>query len=219
MKDFVDGTAFKSEQGNRARKLFAAVVLAALDDAISDDKKYGNGPEQIARWARSRDGREVLTCAGNRPERACRFGADGICLERGAHIRGPLARGKRTPQCGRSGRSCLKNRSQNGFRKPCLSAGLFVFAAPTLTGSIRDCHRTFAYYVCSQPRAMPTRTSIRILDLSHAFDAWYLREYYREAGFRCLLMNRSTSCNCRKTPVGDDCRCRPFSHRYAATLS
>ena len=30
MKDFVDGTAFKSEQGNRARKLFAAVVLASV---------------------------------------------------------------------------------------------------------------------------------------------------------------------------------------------
>ena len=53
MRDFVDGTAFNNEQGNRARKLFAAVVLAALDDAIADDKKYGNGPEQIARWARS----------------------------------------------------------------------------------------------------------------------------------------------------------------------
>ena len=64
MKDFVDGNAFNNEQGNRARKLFAAVVLAALDDAIADDKKYGNGPEQIARWARSRDGREVLSCAG-----------------------------------------------------------------------------------------------------------------------------------------------------------
>src|SRR6056297_3669666 len=50
MVDFVDGTAFNNEQGNRARKLFAAVVLAALDDAIADDKKYGNGPEQIARW-------------------------------------------------------------------------------------------------------------------------------------------------------------------------
>ena len=67
MRDFVDGTAFNNEQGNRARKLFAAVVLAALDDAIADDKKYGNGPEQIARWARSRDGREVLTCAGIDP--------------------------------------------------------------------------------------------------------------------------------------------------------
>jgi hypothetical protein len=67
MKDFVDSTAFNAEQGNRARKLFAAVVLAALDDAIADDKKYGNGPEQIARWARSRDGREVLSCAGIDP--------------------------------------------------------------------------------------------------------------------------------------------------------
>ena len=64
MRDFVDGTAFNNEQGNRARKLFAAVVLAALDDAIADDKKYGNGPEQIARWARSKYGREVLSCAG-----------------------------------------------------------------------------------------------------------------------------------------------------------
>ena len=59
MRDFVDGTAFNFEQGQRSRKLFAAVVLAALDDAIADDKKYGNGPDQIARWARSRDGREV----------------------------------------------------------------------------------------------------------------------------------------------------------------
>lgn len=67
MADFVDGSAFNFEQGQRARKLFAAVVLAALDDAIADDKKYGNGPEQIARWARSRDGREVLSCAGIDP--------------------------------------------------------------------------------------------------------------------------------------------------------
>jgi len=67
MKDFVDSTAFNYEQGQRSRKLFAAVVLAALDDAIADDKKYGNGPEQIARWARSRDGREVLSCAGIDP--------------------------------------------------------------------------------------------------------------------------------------------------------
>ena len=52
---------------DRAWRIFAAVVLAALDDAIADDKKYGNGPEQIARWARSRDGREVLSCAGIDP--------------------------------------------------------------------------------------------------------------------------------------------------------
>ena len=43
MKDFVDASAFNTEQGNRARKLFAAVVLAALDDAIADDRKITNG--------------------------------------------------------------------------------------------------------------------------------------------------------------------------------
>ena len=67
MKNFVDGKAFTNEQGDRARKLFSAVVLAALDDAIQDDKRYGNGPEQIARWARSRGGCEVLACAGIDP--------------------------------------------------------------------------------------------------------------------------------------------------------
>jgi hypothetical protein len=64
MFDFVDREAYTNDQGTRARRLFAAVVLAALDDAIADDKKYGNGEDQIARWARSRDGREVLMCAG-----------------------------------------------------------------------------------------------------------------------------------------------------------
>ena len=67
MFDYVDDVAFNNDQGHRAQKLFAAVVLAALDDAIADDKKYGNGAEQIARWARSRDGREVLSCAGIDP--------------------------------------------------------------------------------------------------------------------------------------------------------
>ena len=47
MFDAADGTAFTHEQGARARKLFAAVVLAALDDAIADDKKYGNGPSRL----------------------------------------------------------------------------------------------------------------------------------------------------------------------------
>ena len=67
MFDYVDELAFTNDQGARAQKLFAAVVLAALDDAIADDKKYGNGAEVIARWARSRDGREVLMCAGIDP--------------------------------------------------------------------------------------------------------------------------------------------------------
>ncbi len=71
MIDPMDQWAFNFDQGARAQKLFAAVVLAALDDAIADDKKYGNGEEAIARWARSRDGREVLMCAGIDPtERA-----------------------------------------------------------------------------------------------------------------------------------------------------
>ena len=67
MKDYIDSMAINADQGARAKKLFSAVVLAALDDAITDDKKYGNGPERIARWARSRDGREVLSCAGIDP--------------------------------------------------------------------------------------------------------------------------------------------------------
>ncbi len=67
MFDFIDTMAQTNDQGARARRLFAAVVLAALDDAIADDRKYGNGAEQIARWARSRDGREVLMCAGIEP--------------------------------------------------------------------------------------------------------------------------------------------------------
>ncbi|RED17833.1 DUF6280 family protein [Pontivivens insulae] len=71
MFDDIDGQAWSNDQGSRAQKLFAAVVLAALDDAIADDKKYGNGPEVIARWARSKDGREVLMCAGIDPTERC----------------------------------------------------------------------------------------------------------------------------------------------------
>ena len=95
MKDFVDGTAFNHEQGNRARKLFAAVVLAALDDAIADDKKYGNGPEQIARWARSRDGREVLSCAGIDPNERVVNGLMDFRLAGCPHLRRAQPRGER----------------------------------------------------------------------------------------------------------------------------
>jgi len=45
MFDDMDSAAFDKDQGGRAQKMFAAVVLAALDDAIADDKKYGNGAE------------------------------------------------------------------------------------------------------------------------------------------------------------------------------
>ena len=102
MLDSVDGTAFNNEQGNRARKLFAAVVLAALDDAIADDKKYGNGPEQIARWARSRDGREVLSCAGIDPNERVVSGLMEF-VSKGVRTSVALSReGKRTPRPGRS---------------------------------------------------------------------------------------------------------------------
>ncbi len=37
--DYVDEVAFTNGQGARAQKLFAAVVLAALDDAIAHEKK------------------------------------------------------------------------------------------------------------------------------------------------------------------------------------
>ena len=74
----VNAAISKSDQGGRAQRLFAAVVLAALDDAIADDKKYGNGAEQIARWARSRDGREVLMCAGIDPNERCVKGMVGF---------------------------------------------------------------------------------------------------------------------------------------------
>ncbi|MCA9365591.1 elongation factor P [Candidatus Kaiserbacteria bacterium] len=57
----------RMEQKDSCRKLWASVVFAALDDAIKDSRKYGNGAEQIARWAYSRDGQTVLTCAGIDP--------------------------------------------------------------------------------------------------------------------------------------------------------
>src|SRR6056297_3318551 len=101
MKDFVDGTAFNAEQGNRARKLFAAVVLAALDDAIADDKKYGNGPEQIARWARG------AVLRRDRPQRARGRRADGIRRQGGTHLGRAVARGERAPPRRRAGRGRL----------------------------------------------------------------------------------------------------------------
>lgn len=62
-----DRQAYVRDQANKARKLFASVVLAALDDAIVQSRRYGDGEGQIRRWALSRDGREVLHCAGIEP--------------------------------------------------------------------------------------------------------------------------------------------------------
>ncbi len=86
-----DNTAYNYEQGSRARKMFAAVVLAALDDAIADHKKYGNGPEVIARWARSRDGKEVLRCAGIDPNERVIEGLIGF-VEKGIRTSVALSR-------------------------------------------------------------------------------------------------------------------------------
>jgi len=38
------------------QQLFASVVLAAIDDAIVDERKRGNGADSIGHWAQSRDG-------------------------------------------------------------------------------------------------------------------------------------------------------------------
>lgn len=87
-----EAIAFIGDQASRARKLFAAVVLAALDDAIRDEKLKGTGAEELARWARSRDGREVLSCAGIDPtERAI----EGLIafVRRGVRVSAALRRG------------------------------------------------------------------------------------------------------------------------------
>ena len=65
------------------QKLFASIVLTAIDDAIVEEKKCGAGVIGIARWARSRDGQLVLRCAGIEPSQRAvdglqNFVRDGI---------------------------------------------------------------------------------------------------------------------------------------------
>ena len=129
MVDFVDATAFNAEQGNRARKLFAAVVLAALDDAIADDKKYGNGPDQIARWARSRDGREVLSCAGIDPNERVVSGLMEF-VEKGVRTSVALSR--------EESRACLRA-STTRFSLLCgvICSGILVITDPTFCSNSR----------------------------------------------------------------------------------
>lgn len=52
------------EQMRRMRRLFATVVMAVIDDAIEDNKRFRDGTAEITSWARSRNGQEVLTLAG-----------------------------------------------------------------------------------------------------------------------------------------------------------
>lgn len=60
----MEGVSSRDEQGRRAQKLFSAVVLAAIDDAIAEEKKSGTGVLAIATWARSKDGSLILSSAG-----------------------------------------------------------------------------------------------------------------------------------------------------------
>ncbi|MEM6549135.1 MAG: DUF6280 family protein [Pseudomonadota bacterium] len=64
----MDDIAYVSDQAARARRLFSAVVMAALDDAIKDEEKHGTGITGIASWARSRHGRTILSNAGIDPD-------------------------------------------------------------------------------------------------------------------------------------------------------
>lgn len=65
-RDTIDISVIE-EQGRRARKLFSAVVLAALDDAVREERRGGDGADMIARWATSRDGQFVMLNAGIDP--------------------------------------------------------------------------------------------------------------------------------------------------------
>ena len=60
MKDFVDGTAFNNEQGNRSRKLFAAVVLAALDDDLNTPKAFARLNQLAKALANASDEQEQI---------------------------------------------------------------------------------------------------------------------------------------------------------------
>jgi len=55
------------EQARRLRKLWGAVVLAALDDALAEHRSNGQGDKDIYSWACSGNGREVLDLAGIDP--------------------------------------------------------------------------------------------------------------------------------------------------------
>jgi hypothetical protein len=94
MFDEMDAIAWGQAQGDRSRKLFSAVVLAVLDDAVRDEKKLGAGAgvESVIRWARSKDGKLVLTCAGIDPtERAVKGLAEFV--RRGERVSSALRLG------------------------------------------------------------------------------------------------------------------------------
>mgnify|MGYP003669284965 FL=1 len=64
-------TDIAAEQAQRSQSLFAAIVLAAIDDAIDENAKFKNGigTTRIRIWAKSDDGQEILTLAGIDPSK------------------------------------------------------------------------------------------------------------------------------------------------------
>jgi len=69
-------TMIDIKQFERIKDLWGQVVLAALDDAINDNRKQaGRGTDYLIRWMRSADGRFVMTNAGIEP---CQRTWDGM---------------------------------------------------------------------------------------------------------------------------------------------
>ena len=129
MFDYVEEVAFTNDQGARGQKLFAAVVLAALDDAIADDKKYGNGPVgAIARRPRSADVR------GDRPQRAHREGDDGFRSPRRPHVGRAEPRGKRAAGPAIRSRLIAPRRVQEGLA----FGGLLFFGGANALQGLRE---------------------------------------------------------------------------------
>ena len=63
-----------AEQASRTRAMWSAVVLTAINDAIRhtarEPKKHkGMALKDLARWANSWDGREVISLAGINPDK------------------------------------------------------------------------------------------------------------------------------------------------------
>lgn len=67
MYDANEVGAVNAQHAAGLQKLFSAVVLASLDDAIQDESKAGDGIGSLRRWFKSKDGQEVMLRAGIEP--------------------------------------------------------------------------------------------------------------------------------------------------------
>lgn len=67
---------YKADPMLSYKKLFASVVLTALDDAIVEENLGRQGVQAIGRWARSQDGQMVLGFAGINPSGRCISGLE-----------------------------------------------------------------------------------------------------------------------------------------------